>query len=268
MQDQNPQAIRDTMRDLAVPDVVTGLTEQIDSLRESIESRAQDEQELAIERLAGEIESRQLREGGKILRDLWKLADSRVQEIRQAGRFVPAVEAEEIAAIEAKRDADLQKQRDRLLGLADLLEQRHPPQRAPRLTPEVAARASMVANQFGAMLPEDLLASALEEVATASDPSRPEGERTDARAALKYAYLPLLRRRAAYPEKFAVPFADAYRDALELVEGVLADGPASSGAREMKSRFKAAWEGVDQIVRQNRGWDDTLTGIVGDFFDW
>jgi hypothetical protein len=55
---------------------------------------------------------------------------------------------------------------------------------------------------------------------------------------------------------------------LELVQAVFDSGHASKLAKGIRDDFLNSFQGVGNIVRENRGWDDTLCETAGPFFDW
>jgi hypothetical protein len=259
---------RAIMRELEVPKILEGLNSRIEELRPRVEVVQEEAGAEAALKLGEAIELKELRKGGLILRDIWQAHDAEAEKVLSDARLSDEGRSEELAKIEARRDARIRGQRERLLGLADGLVRENPKERAPSLTAEVGTRATLLASQFPQSLPEDFLSEALGELDAASSPERSEREKAEAALTLRWAFLPLLKRRATYPERFAEPFQEAYRSVVELAEGALDSGHANRTAQELRERFVNAWDSVVRICRQNKTWDFTLASILGSFFDW
>jgi hypothetical protein len=120
-----------------------------------------------------------------------------------------------------------------------------------------------IASTYSLMLPEDFARAALDVLSVATDLTEPYEVREAQTAILAHGFMPLLRRRATAPERFAEPYRPVYGDVVGLVEDHLATRAAKrSAAVSMREEFRGLWTTLVQTARSSGGWDSFIANVA------
>jgi hypothetical protein len=258
-----PEEVRVTRELMETPAIIESLRARIGEVGPMVTHAADAADAEARGELAKQIEAKIMGDAPGRLEAIWRLHDIAIGKIRADHQLSDQGRRERIEVAEAERDEAVQEAYQTADGHAEALVHRASPPRPPAITPEVSAHITTIAATFGPMLPEDFARAALDVLAVAADPTEPPEVREVHTAILAHGYLPLLRRRATAPERFAEPYRDTYGAVVELVQSHIATRAAKHrAATAMREEFRGLWSTLVQTAKSTGKWDSFIANIA------
>lgn len=255
-------AVREIMEEFEAPARVASLEAELEKLEGIVDRAVQEADTAAAASVAEHPSLTVMKESGSGLRERWARHDEQARRIETN----PALSAEgrRIEREEARThlDGEIEKLRGSLATRAELLRQAYgQPEPAP-LSQGDTYRALLLAVQFRDVPPDYFLGQAVGAVREAL-----KGGNV---AYLESGVLPLLRRRAESPEKFAAAYSQVAGKTLDLATRFLGTrGAAHNLAVELAERAEREFSWVVAMARSAGSWP--RHGIIesgSPFFSW